>query len=261
MSQHIVKFGKQLTIDGFIYNKSRDIPEKGKTYWDCRLMRSKRCGARAITSFTEGDQTPEIFKGPQHTGHDHAVDPDECKAELIKYRLKQEGEKNPERPPSRLVQDELRDVSTRVIAKLPERENLKRTIRTAKRRILPPNPKTLGDVAELPAKFKSTLTGDKFLIYDSKVDGGELPNNARVLVFATRRNLEMLSTSETWFFDGTFSVRYPSISYFTKTNKKKLISYVNFCRYLQLYSRSCSQYWASSHKIILFLLYRSCMRY
>lgn len=200
----VVKIGSQLVIDGFMYNKSRDLPEKGKTYWDCRLLRKKECTARAISSLTDDNTAPEIYKGPQHAHHDCVPDPDRCQAEIIRYRLKQEGENHPERPPSRLVQDGLRNVPQRVIAKLPERDNLKRSIRKAKRRVLPPNPVTLNNLEDLPLKFKSTLTGDRFLIYDSKNDIPE----SRVLVFSTRRNLQFLKESDTWFLDGTFKVRY-----------------------------------------------------
>lgn len=198
----VVKIGSQLVIDGFIYNKSRDKPEIGKTYWDCKLLRRKECTARAISSFTASDNAPKIYKGPQHVSHDHVADPDECEAEIIKYRLKKEGENNPERPPSRLLQEELQALSKRVLAKLPERENLKRSIRVAKRRVLPSNPTSLRDITDLPEKFKNTLTGDRFLIHDSRVGSG------RIIVFSTRRNLQLLKESDTWFLDGTFKVRH-----------------------------------------------------
>lgn len=53
-----------------------------------------------------------------------------------------------------------------------------------------------------------TTTGDRFLIYDSK--GTQDVTSGRVIVFSTRRNLELLATSRIWYLDGTFKVS-PSI--------------------------------------------------
>lgn len=203
MCEKVVLIGSKLVIDGFLYHKSRDIPEKEKTYWDCTRLRKKECRARAITSLArEGE--PHIYKGPQHAPHDHPADPDECNAEIVKYRIKHQAEKQPERPPTAIVRDEMRDLSARVISRLPERENMKRSVRTARRKHLPTNPKSLSDLNELPERFVNTLTGERFLIFDSR-DEGE--TGERVIVFATKRNLELLKESEAWFLDGTFKVR------------------------------------------------------
>lgn len=205
MSENVVLVGSKLIIDGFLYHKSRDVVEKEKSYWDCTRLRKKECRSRAITSLAREGEVPHIYKGPQHAPHEHPADPDESNAEIVKYRLKQEADKHPERPPSAIVREEMRDLSSRVISRLPERENLKRSVRTARRRNLPPNPKTLAELDELPERFAKTLTGERFLIFDTR-DKGE--RDGRVIVFSTRRNLELLKESDVWFLDGTFKVGY-----------------------------------------------------
>ncbi|KAE9522785.1 hypothetical protein AGLY_016826, partial [Aphis glycines] len=48
------------------------------------------------------------------------------------------------------------------------------------------------------------LTNEKFLIYDSLDDN--FISEGRVVVFSTRRNLELLAKSDCWFLDETFKV-------------------------------------------------------
>lgn len=55
------------------------------------------------------------------------------------------------------------------------------------------NPKSLTDLDDIPEIFQKTVMGDKFVIYDSN-DNGDL-EEGRVLVFATRQNLNYLCKS------------------------------------------------------------------
>ncbi|KAJ8680978.1 hypothetical protein QAD02_016765 [Eretmocerus hayati] len=71
-------------------------------------------------------------------------------------------------------------------------------MRRVRRRDLPRNPTPLSDFDDLPDQYTRTLAGENFLIHDSGAGDG------RILVFATRRNLELLARSPLWFFDGTF---------------------------------------------------------
>ncbi|KAF0707174.1 MULE domain-containing protein [Aphis craccivora] len=81
-------------------------------------------------------------------------------------------------------------------------------MRQVRRKNLPPNPKTLFDLGTLPDQYQKTLTGEKFLIYDSLDDNSV--SEGRVVVFSTRRNLELLAKNDCWFLDGIFKV-YPNI--------------------------------------------------
>lgn len=105
-----------------------------------------------------------------------------------------------------LAKDQLAGTSGRVLAQLPERENLKRAIRRDRAKNTPPNPKSLEELNEIPDLYCRTVTNDNFLLYDSRAND-EIPTG-RVLVFATRRNLEILRECDVWFVDGTFKVCY-----------------------------------------------------
>lgn len=225
--------GSKLVLNGYVYLRSKNDLRAGKTYWDCNRLRRKECNARAITSY--GDEVPVIFKEP--TNHSHAPNREETEAEVVKCRLKRTAEEHPELPPAQILRTELPSTSAGVLSQLPERENLKKAMRRQRRQNLPPNPKSLAELSDLPERFQKTLIGEKFLIYDSR-DSEDDDNDSRVLVFATRKNLELLSKSEVWFLDGTFKV----LLYLPKTYLlTKLIQIFN--RFVQLSSRKFSPFW------------------
>jgi len=91
---------------------------------------------------------------------------------------------------------------------------------------MPSNPKSLNDLLCIPDMYQKTLLGEQFLLYDSRTDGSDRssseeededvpegqgqPQARRVIVFATRKNIEFLCESPIWFVDGTFKTS-PSI--------------------------------------------------
>ena len=91
-----------------------------------------------------------------------------------------------------------------MLTKLPERENLKKQIRRERSKTTPQNPRSLMDLMEIPELYRQTFSGDNFLLYDSRAYD-EIPNG-RVIVFGTRRNLELLLECDIWSVDGTFKV-------------------------------------------------------
>lgn len=123
---------------------------------------------------------------------------------IARENLKRQAEEHPDRPPSAIVRCELNGLDSGVIAMLPDRENLSKSIKRARRRNLPPNPKSLTELQEIPTQYQMTLTKNRFLLFDSNED--ENFGDGRVIVFATRRNLEVLASCEVWFMDGTFKV-------------------------------------------------------
>lgn len=186
---------KKLLHRGYIYVRSgAPIPGKN-TYWECKLKRrAKSCTARATTA--PGDVVTVLKFGK----HSHPPDHEECRAEEVLESMKRQAANNPEQGPSAIIRDELRNVPVEVVARLPERRNIKKAVRRVRRVELPPNPTRITDLGELPDRFRLTLQGERFLILDNGDDA------QRVLAFATRRNLEVLARSAMWFLDGTFSV-------------------------------------------------------
>ena len=91
-----------------------------------------------------------------------------------------------------------------LLSQLAERENLKKSVSSQKRKNFPTNPTSLDNFDKRHSNFQMTGAGDKFLVYDSR-DHNDL-ENGRMRIFSTRRNLEILSTCGTWFLGGTFKV-------------------------------------------------------
>jgi len=72
-------------------------------------------------------------------------------------------------------------------------------------------------LSQIPEKYQNTLLGEQFLLHDSgsspessSEDSGasqeedDCPERLSVIVFATRKNIEILCERSTWFLDGTF---------------------------------------------------------
>ncbi|KAK3931037.1 GPI ethanolamine phosphate transferase 1, partial [Frankliniella fusca] len=139
--------------------------------------------------------------------HGHAPNQELVGAERLKARIKRKAVEHPEVTPAQLLRTELPGVSSGIISQMPERENLKKAIRTARLKDMPNNPLSLGELGEISARYQSTLGGEPFLLHDTRdedddEEGGD--EEERLLVFGTRRNVERLLKCTEWFVDGTF---------------------------------------------------------
>ena len=198
-------------------------------------LRDKECSARAVTIFNvQGGVT--VVKGPRQSKHEHAPNRAKCEAERLKATIQTRAENHPEIAPSVVIRGTIFDfcfflalhdlfsidaragTSGGALTQISSRENLKKSIRRARRKNAPPNPKTLSELEEIPQLYQKTITGEDFLLYDSE-ERDELPDG-RVLVFATRRNLEVLGECFKWSVDGTFKVN----TLFTRTLQHLTIS-------------------------------------
>ena len=88
-------------------------------------------------------------------------------------------------------------IAENVRNKIGNTDSIRRTIRRARRKNVPEEPRSMQFV--LPEKWKTTMGGESkvFLIYDSESEN-------RMLIFATSRALTILSSASLWFMDGTF---------------------------------------------------------
>ena len=202
----------KLHVAGYVYYKSK--AKGARIYWECRLVKQKECTARAISSDIRPGEDVVLFKGPAEAQHSHPPNVDESAAEQFTSHVKRLAGEHPQMPPSQILRTELPTLSEGVLSQLPEQEALSKSIRRARRQNCPPNPRKLTEFNELPRRYRETLLGETFLLHDtgppdagSDVESGDEDddeNVGRVLVFATRRNIELLCNSTIWFLDGTF---------------------------------------------------------
>ncbi|KAJ8685810.1 hypothetical protein QAD02_021603 [Eretmocerus hayati] len=193
--------GLKLVIEGFIYVRSK-AGQNGKLHWACQRLRKGKCSARAGT--VQSGENITIIKGPDESKHSHPAAPDEAKAEIIKLNLKRTAEEHPELPPTQIMRTQLAGMSAGVPSKLPERPNVNKALRKHRRREMPSNPQSLNEIETIPERFQKTMDREEFLIYDSHEDENFDQRFGRVIVFGTRRNLELLAKSDTWSIDGSF---------------------------------------------------------
>ena len=93
---------------------------------------------------------------------------------------------------------------------MPSMSNLKRIVQ--RKRVIvsaaPANPLTLADLV-IPERYTNyeRVPGESenFLLYDNGPEAGA----ARILIFSTQRNLQILEHATTWVMDGTFNIAPP----------------------------------------------------
>ncbi|KAK3925957.1 FLYWCH-type zinc finger-containing protein 1 [Frankliniella fusca] len=204
----------QLHLNGFIYYKVNS--KSGRTYWICKRGKAKECSAKAITLAAAGGALT-VVKGDEQSPQSHPPNREEGQAVKVVSNLKRLSQEHPGMPPAQIFRYELTAVPSGVLSQLPEREKLKKMMRRERRRDLPKNPVRLSELGAIPERFTKTLLGGNFLLFDShedpnsdssNSDGENEQNRHRVIIFGTRRNLELLGRSVIWFLDGTFKV-YP----------------------------------------------------
>lgn len=138
----------------------------------------------------------KILKETEHKPHGTNFEKTEEKkcVNAMKKKCMTTGEKT-----GKILAAGVATLSSPVAAKLPCVENLSRTLRNVRQKHnpMPADPKR-GDVFEIPAEFTVTAKGDQFLMYDKS-------GKDRLLIFCTKKNLQTLKESYTWYGDGTFS--------------------------------------------------------
>lgn len=118
----------KLQIDGFRYVRSKSV--KGRTYWDCQLVRDGLCRARAITNNDAAHIV--VIKGPAESKHEHPPNWEECAAAEVIARVKRTATRHPELPPSQILRRELAGLLASVLSEVPEQDALAKTMRRAR---------------------------------------------------------------------------------------------------------------------------------
>ena len=111
----------KLICGGFIYVRSK-LPVNGKTYWECQKLRKKECKARVITAFNIFENKNYFVRESTLDDQDHVPNQEECEAEG-----------QPQLPPAQILRTEMAGLSDGVLSQLPNRDNLKKSMRKVRR--------------------------------------------------------------------------------------------------------------------------------
>nr|CAD7458958.1 unnamed protein product [Timema tahoe] len=185
---------RKLLLDGHLYYKEKQVEER--VYWKCERFQSVKCGARVITE-------SDIIILSKRNEHNHLGDAAHVAAENLMVNIRDTA-KNTRDTPTCIMASVSSGASQSVVAKLPGVPNMKRTIRNIRMKANagPAVPNFRRDIV-FPDEYKITVTGEEFLMYDSG------PQDDRILIFSTRRNLQHLGRSKHWYADGTFKTVTP----------------------------------------------------
>ncbi|CAF3887522.1 unnamed protein product [Rotaria sordida] len=128
-----------------------------------------------------------------------APDPNEIEKALFNYEIKKKAEQCHDLP--RLIVHEARlKLSSDAAITIPQCTAFQRRIQRIRQdEDIPTQPKTFADIV-IPLNFQNTVTNQKFVLYDNN------DHNRRLLIFASKEQLDFLNECESWHCDGTFAV-------------------------------------------------------
>jgi len=101
------------------------------------------------------DDDDKILNSSTHT---HDPDWGSCKAAETVVAIKRAAETS-RASTSAIIQSKVARVSSETALKLPKIDSLKKAVRRVKRQHLPPEPKSLADLHEIPDKFRRNPDG------------------------------------------------------------------------------------------------------
>lgn len=186
--------GKNLLVDGgYLYIKEKN--SLNITIWRCVEYTSAKCRGRC---HTKNDEVIHTSNNHNHVANTAEI---ECKTTVERIR---ESAVNRMDAPQAIIAQETICISQSVAVTLPSVPSLKRTIQRARQRTLHPIgcPSSLTELC-IPDEYQNTFAGEKFLLHDSGAGEG------RILIFSTKRNLDLMSSCRNWYADGTFKVSPP----------------------------------------------------
>lgn len=177
-----------LCVGGHLFYK--DKQNDTKIHWKCKNYRRSKCVARVTTV----DNTiVKTWKEHNHCGDAAGIEAAEL---LDTIRSKAETTND---APHVIISSVSTTCSQAAATKLPSVDSMKRTIRNIRNRNFdgPALPLHRRDIV-FTDEYKTACSGELFLQYDSG------PEDNRLLIFSTKRNLQLLARSEHWYADGTF---------------------------------------------------------
>uniref|UniRef100_A0A6P7GX96 Uncharacterized protein LOC114343419 n=1 Tax=Diabrotica virgifera virgifera TaxID=50390 RepID=A0A6P7GX96_DIAVI len=182
------KGANMLVYNGYIHRKEKTIDQK--TIWKCAQYNKHKCTGRV---HTVGD---EVVKS---TSHNHVADASILEAKKACNRMKELAHQV-DLTTQGIIATVSQEVSVGATGQLPSISSLKRTLQNTRQRVeaIPANPRSLTELI-IPEEYTRNNNGEPFLLFDSG------PNEQRILIFSTERNLTLMASCEHWYADGTFT--------------------------------------------------------
>lgn len=175
------------------YTYTRRMSRAGVSYWYC--VKRDICKASLIERNKKFSPGKQFWKNGHHATHE--PDASEVAVALIKGDLKKRAIASPLKSTGDIYSEVTENQPIVIQSKLPSESSMKQMIKRTK---FHPDkfkdPLILPDLM-IPDHLKYTARKELFLQHDSE-------DHLRTLVFATSRNIELLSKCKLWIVDGTF---------------------------------------------------------
>lgn len=157
------KGGFLLTCGGHKYHANRKLPGKNKIYWRC--ANKTECPGSANTQFDLTlDQEVQVTLGKRHL---HDADEAAVQIHQVMHTIKKRARSRPNEQPLAIVQEALAMVeNNEVLARIPQRQTILRSVNDIQNRTRPRNPRSLNEII-IASPYDRTLTGAPFLQFDS----------------------------------------------------------------------------------------------
>jgi len=188
------KKGSPVLIDPNCYDYRRNKVHDKVTNWTCALK--PKCKATCVTR----NEDNLIIRWTNHT---HDPDPIKLKVWEAEREVLEAAAAHPKLSTSHLVaewQKKTIDPSERCY--LPSKRTMERKLKRKKKDVKghPKCPQEFDDLDNIPDKFATTFDGKPFLLANINTPAG------RIVIYGSPAGLKMMSRSEIWTIDGTFSV-------------------------------------------------------
>ena len=187
---------RKLVHDGYYYVKQKQLAS-GAINWECEKRRGKGTGINSSQCKAKLQILNDVILKETHE-HSHA--PDVTRAEVLRTKnaIKRQATGTQDTA-QQIITAVAQGISQEVATQLPHIRSIRRGIRRKRQGDAPAMPADRASI-QIPDKYKNLPTGERFLQYDS----GATDN--RILIFATDNSLQLLSSSDHWFMDGTFKI-------------------------------------------------------
>lgn len=194
-----------LDSKGYKYARSKpDVNKNGYEYYKCANKTIYCCQATCKVSIKD-PENPLIVQKFQDHCHDNDILKGKVDVIVDKHVKATSG------LPGITPQQVLGEISSEVMKKcgplgvgsLMSVQALRKRIQRERVRVIgaPKKPKTMADLANLPIQFTEMENGDKFLIMNKEIEGGQ-----RILGFSSEEMLELMRVTDIMLVDGTFKV-------------------------------------------------------
>lgn len=161
----------------------------------CKYIRYKdaRCKARIVLN---GETKAIVNRSGEHT---HVGEARDISVKRHLNELKERAVNSHDSIRSIVADATVAAENDVILSAMPTVPSMSRVAYRARNEVVsyPENPSSLEEII-LPEEFSITEKNENFLFYDS---GSE---NNRIIMFATKENLQFLSRSDGWHIDGTF---------------------------------------------------------